>query len=126
VVENIASSINGFIRSLDVTWDGQIFEDPLQRVKVTFLTTRPEEPKIELVEPVGDTSPVRKFLQETGGGLHHFCYETNDLEAEMQNMRARDAMLVRRPKPAVAFSGRRIAWLLTPERLLIELLESQP
>jgi hypothetical protein len=32
-------------------------------------------------------------------------------------------MIVRRPKPAVAFDGRRIAWVLTPENLLVELLE---
>jgi len=92
-------------------------------VKVTFLSSRPGEPLLELVQPVGEKSPVRKFLTEKGGGLHHLCYETESLETELQQMLSRRAMLVRRPQPAVAFDGRRIAWLLTQENLLVELLE---
>ena len=106
--------------------DRQVFEDPRQRVKVAFLTTGAAEPQIELVEPVGEESPVRRFLVQKGGGLHHFCYQTDDLEAELQLMRSRRAILVRKPTPAVAFGGRRIAWMLTQERLLVEFLEGKP
>jgi methylmalonyl-CoA/ethylmalonyl-CoA epimerase len=123
VVADIASAMEGFLRSLNASWNQQIWEDPLQRVKVAFLTTRPGEPLIELVAPVGDRAPVRKFLLEKGGGLHHFCYETDDLKAELQAFRSRRAILVRPPQPAVAFDGRRIAWVLTQENLLVELLE---
>jgi methylmalonyl-CoA/ethylmalonyl-CoA epimerase len=123
VVADIAQSMKGFLRSLNASWDEQIFEDPYQKVKVAFLRTRVGEPQIELVEPVGEDSPVRKFLQERGGGLHHFCYETDDLSEETKRFRARGAILVRPPLPAVAFDGRRIAWVLTRERLLVELLE---
>ena len=124
VVASIAASAEGFVSSLGGSWDGLIFEDPIQKVKVTFLTPRPCEPRVELIEPASDDSPVRKFLLQKGGGLHHFCYETSDLEAEMKDMRSRRAMLVRNPQPAVAFNGRRIAWLLTRENLLVELLEA--
>lgn len=124
VVADIARSMGGFLRSLNGSWDEQIFEDPHQRVKVAFLSTRPGEPQIELVEPVGDNSPVRTFLQEKGGGLHHFCYQTDDLGAEIKVFRSRGAILVRPPLPAVAFRGRRIAWVLTRELLLVELLEA--
>ena len=78
---------------------------------------------MELVEPAGPQSPVRAFLGK-GGGLHHFCYEVEDCEAAMFSMRNRGSMIVRRPNPAVAFQGRRIAWVLTSEKLLIELLEA--
>ncbi|MGA3189139.1 MAG: VOC family protein [Bryobacteraceae bacterium] len=124
VVASIEPAMEGFLRSLNASWDQAIFEDPLQKVKVAFLT-RPGEPQIELVEPVGASSPVRKFL-EKGGGLHHFCYQTPDLESELKNFRSRGAILVRHARPAVAFDGRRIAWVLTRERLLVELLESVP
>jgi hypothetical protein len=40
-------------------------------------------------------------------------------------MKARGALIMRRPKPAVAFEGRRIAWMLTREKLLVELLEKR-
>jgi methylmalonyl-CoA/ethylmalonyl-CoA epimerase len=123
VVADIVPAMEGFLVSLNATWDQRVSEDPHQKVKVAFLTTRPEEPQIELIEPVGDRSPVRKFLLEKGGGLHHFCYETDDLKAELAAFRSRRAILVRPPLPAVAFDGRRIAWVLTRENLLVELLE---
>jgi methylmalonyl-CoA/ethylmalonyl-CoA epimerase len=123
VVADIAAAVPGFQKSLGASWDSQVFSDPHQKVKVTFLTTRAGDAQVELVEPVGDDSPVLRFLNEKGGGLHHACYEVQDLEQELQGFRARGSLLVKRPKPAVAFAGRRIAWLLTPEKFLIELLE---
>ena len=123
VVSNVEAAMPGFVRSLMATWDGRVIEDPLQKVRVAFLATRPADPLVELVEPVGADSPVLRFLQEKGGGLHHFCYEVADLEEELAGFRARGAAMAKRPKPAVAFGGRRIAWVITAERLLVELLE---
>jgi methylmalonyl-CoA/ethylmalonyl-CoA epimerase len=124
VVEQIAQSMEGFVRGLSGVWDGKVFADPHQGVKVAFVSTPLGLPQIELVEPDGEHSPVRKFLNEKGGGLHHVCYEVSGLEREIVEMRARGALLVRRPTPAVAFEGRRVAWVLTQEKLLMELLES--
>jgi methylmalonyl-CoA/ethylmalonyl-CoA epimerase len=123
VVADIAAGMEGFVRSLAATWDGQVYEDPNQRVKVAFLATRPGDPLIELVEPAAEDSPVGRFLAVRGGGLHHICYEVGDLELQMAEMKARRCMIIRHPKPAVAFDGRRIAWVLTAEKLLVELLE---
>lgn len=122
VVDDIERSMPGFARSLQGVWDGRIWEDPHQKVKVAFLEVS-QTSRIELVAPHGESSPVARFLLERGGGLHHLCYQVDELEAEIAAMRARAALLVRPPKPAVAFGGRRIAWVLTSERLLIELLE---
>jgi methylmalonyl-CoA/ethylmalonyl-CoA epimerase len=123
VVADIATAMPKFIRSMAATWDSQIFADPNQKVKVAFLTTRPGDAQVELVEPDGAGSPVLRFLNEKGGGLHHACYEVRDLEQELSDFRSRGSLIVKRPKPAVAFQGRRIAWVLTPEKFLIELLE---
>lgn len=123
VVADIASAMPRFLRSLAATWDSQIFADPNQKVKVAFLATRAGDPQIELVEPDGSDSPVLRFLNEKGGGLHHACYEVGDVEQELSNFRSRGSLIVKRPKPAVAFQGRRIAWVLTPEKFLVELLE---
>ena len=124
VVADIATAMPAFVRSMAAEWDGQIFEDPLQKVKVAFMTTRPGDAQIELVQPVGDDSPVRRFLQQ-GGGMHHLCYEVADLEAELAAFRSRGAAIASRPKPAVAFGGRRIAWVITSEKFLVELLEEK-
>jgi len=123
VVANIETAMPGFLRSLAAEWNGQVFHDPLQKVRVAFLATRAQDPAIELVEPAGDDSPVSRFLQERGGGLHHVCYEVAHLEEELIAFRSRGASIAKRPLPAVAFGGRRIAWVITSEKLLVELLE---
>ena len=124
VVASIEQAMPGFVRSLGAQWDGRVIHDPLQKVKVAFLTTRAEDPQIELVEPASEDSPVSGFLAR-GGGLHHVCYEVGDLEGQLDEFRARGAVIAKRPKPAVAFEGRRIAWVITAEKLLVELLEEK-
>jgi methylmalonyl-CoA/ethylmalonyl-CoA epimerase len=122
VVASIEQAINGFVYSLNGVWDRKISLDPTQRVRVTFLQCPGSDVLIELVEPAEEKSPVQAFLQK-GGGLHHLCYEVRDCDAALRLMRGRKAMLVKRPNPAVAFGGRRIAWVLTAEKLLLEFLE---
>jgi len=124
VVSDIPSGLASFERTLGATWDGYVFEDPLQKVKVAFLSTNPADAQLELVEPVGTGSPVYRFLTEKGGGLHHVCWQVDDLEASLAEMRGRGCLIAKKPQPAVAYGGRRIAWLITPEKLLVELLES--
>jgi methylmalonyl-CoA/ethylmalonyl-CoA epimerase len=58
-----------------------------------------------------------------GGGLHHVCYVVENLERALADARALGAIVTRQPMPAVAFGGRRIAWIYTRNRLLIEYLE---
>jgi methylmalonyl-CoA/ethylmalonyl-CoA epimerase len=123
VVSSIREEIEGFASSVGATWNGEIFDDPLQQVQVTFLQpASANEAAIELIEPTVDNSPVSRFL-ERGGGLHHLCYEVDDLEDELKLARARGSLVVKQPLPAVAFKGRRIAWVVTRNRLVIEYLE---
>jgi methylmalonyl-CoA/ethylmalonyl-CoA epimerase len=123
VVTDIAACVEGFALSLQAKWSGEVFADPLQRVKVTFLTVSSDQALVELVEPLGEDSPVQRFLQERSGGLHHLCYEVSDAEAQLKRIRACRGLIVSRPKPAIAFGGRRVAWALTQQRLLLEFLE---
>jgi methylmalonyl-CoA/ethylmalonyl-CoA epimerase len=123
VVADIEKSIPAFAASLAADWDGNIFHDPLQKVRVAFLSTRPGDPQIELVQPASPDAPVMRFLEQRSGGLHHICYEVDDLQSQLVEMKERRALIAKRPKPAVAFGGRPIAWVLTAEKLLIEYLE---
>jgi len=123
VVPSISTIANTFAASISASWDGQIIHDPLQRVRVAFF--RPADarnPVFELVEPAGDDSPVTNFLKK-GGGLHHVCYEIDDLEAGLTEAKSSGFVIASAPKPAVAFGGRQIAWIYSKDRLLIELLE---
>jgi methylmalonyl-CoA/ethylmalonyl-CoA epimerase len=122
VVASIAQSGAGFANSLGLPWSGEIIHDPLQNARVSFLRSSLHEPAIELVEPAGDNSDLHKFVAK-GGGFHHVCYEVSSLENQLQQSRAVGCLIVKRPVPAVAFGGRRITWVYTPERLLVEYLE---
>lgn len=123
VVPSISDGVEGFRRSMGLDWDKEIFHDLLQKAKVTFLRTPClNDALIELVEPAGEGSPVLRFLQK-GGGLHHLCYEVQHLDDHLTTMRLNGAVVVRRPLPAIAFQNRRIAWVLTEQKLLVEFLE---
>ena len=123
VVSSIQDSAESFARSLGAAWDGNIVFDPLQKVRVSFFQGHnPSDPLIELVEPAEPESPVSRFL-ERGGGLHHLCYEVEDLDSYLEFCKSLDTIVIRPPVPAVAFGGRRIAWAVTKKRLLMEFLE---
>lgn len=126
VVRSIKAVGARFAKAVAANWDERIIHDPHQKVLVTFLTPAGgPTTQIELVEPSGEDSPVFPFL-DRGGGLHHLCYEVDDLDFHLRQMRAQGSVPARPPLPAVAFDGRRIAWMFTPDRLLLEFLEREP
>jgi len=123
VVASIAPVIEEFCQAVGGNNWSEIWYDPLQGVRVAFIyPSTAGDPSIELVEPAGPGSPVEKYL-ERGGGLHHLCYEVDNFDEAIRGAKTRGLVMVRRPQPAVAFGGRRIAWFLTQERLLMEYLE---
>jgi len=125
VVGSIAKAAGPFATAMSATWDRKIIHDPVQRVRVSFF--RPFEasnPVFELVEPAELQSPVSNFL-EKGGGLHHVCYEVDDLLVGLQEAKTVGFVIAAPPAPAVAFHGRRIAWVCSRDRMLMELLERE-
>jgi methylmalonyl-CoA/ethylmalonyl-CoA epimerase len=124
VVASIKISAPGFVRALNANWNGEIISVPNQKVNVTFLLVSVGDALVELVEPSHKDAPVNKFLREKGPGLHHLCYEVDALDRVLAEIRSRGALLAKPPKPAIAFGGRQIAWVFTPEKLLVELLEA--
>jgi len=101
------------------------FDDPIQKVSVCFLGSGdPDDAVVELVAPLTEDSPVKGVLAR-GGGAYHMCFETPRLDEALTDVLAKGCLLVSKPVPAVAFGGRRIAWIYTPTRQLIELLEQE-
>lgn len=123
VVSSISAVAEEFAASISARWEGEIIHDPIQRVRVAFFNpVDARNPVFELVEPAGEVSPVNNFLKK-GGGLHHVCYEIDDLESGLLEARGVGFVVVSAPASAVAFGGRRIAWVCSKKRLLVELLE---
>jgi methylmalonyl-CoA/ethylmalonyl-CoA epimerase len=100
------------------------FQDPVQKVSVCFLGSGSQDGMVvEVVEPLGEESPVHRTLQKGAGAAYHVCYEVDDIEQALHDVRAEGCIIVAKPVSAVAFDGRRIAWFYTPHRELIELVE---
>jgi len=67
-------------------------------VKTAFLQTGPN--KIELLEATSKDSPVHKFIEKRGEGIHHVAFEVKDIEAEMKRLKDEGFILLNdRPKP---------------------------
>jgi len=99
------------------------YDDPIQRVKVAFITNPDTaNPCIELIAPHDTEAPVNRYLSKDAGA-YHLCFTVDDMEAALNVMRAKGWMLISGPVPAVAFQMRRIAWLFMPTRQLIEVVE---
>jgi methylmalonyl-CoA/ethylmalonyl-CoA epimerase len=102
------------------------FDDPIQKVAVNFLTTSADDvAEIELIAPISDDSPIRSMLAKEGGGAYHLCFETSEMEGALAHARKNGCVVVSNPVPAVAFGGRRIAWIYTRSRQLFELVEAK-
>jgi methylmalonyl-CoA/ethylmalonyl-CoA epimerase len=101
------------------------FEDPIQKVRVNFLTQSSNDvAEIELIAPLSDDSPIKSMLAKGGGGAYHLCFETTDIEQALIHAKNNGCIVVSSPAPAVAFEGRRIAWIYTRSSQLFELVEA--
>jgi len=106
------------VQSLDATLPfyrealGMIFkgeeEVAEQMVKVAMLQVG--ESKIELLEPTDPASPIAKFLEKNGPGIHHIAYEVEDIEAAITRMLAQGARMID-TLPRNGAHGTRIAFV---------------
>ncbi len=101
---------------------GGPYHDPLQQVSVCFMQLAGSASQLELVAPSSDESPIANWLRKQIGA-YHVCYEVDDLGAALEHVRSKRCTVVSGPTPAIAFGGRRIAWMFTATRQLTELLE---
>ena len=68
--------------------------------------------KIELLGVLGATSPIAGFLERNpGGGIHHLCYEVEDLEAARAHLEARGARVLGDGRPKIGAHGKLVLFL---------------
>lgn len=103
--------------------EGKEWVDPHLGMRGQFMVAYNEgAPRMELIAPHGDHSPVTPWLKQ-GVKLYHAAFLTTDLAAEIERLRAQRAKLMFPPTAAVAFDNRRVAFLMLANSLLIELIE---
>ncbi len=80
---------------------------PSQRAQVAFLPV--DETEVELVQPTTTDSGVAKFLAERGGGMHHLCFEVDDIDGMLTNLKAKGIRLIN--ETAMQLEGRKVAFI---------------
>lgn len=122
----------GVMASLGLEPIGPGQEDPIQKVKATFVDlTGDERIYLEILEPTAEDSPVTR-LAEKGGGLHHLCFEVDDIQAACRELESQGYKRITGPVdcsgfdqtfPRAGCGKSRIAFWLLPIKLLIELVQ---
>lgn len=68
--------------------------------------------KIELLEPMGENSPIARFLERNpDGGVHHVCYEVADIREARDRMKAKGARVLGDGEPRIGAHGRPVLFL---------------
>lgn len=84
--------------------------EPEHGVTVVFVEL--PNTKIELLEPLGDNSPVKAFLERNpAGGIHHLCYEVDDIRAARDRLTAAGARVLGSGEPKIGAHGRPVLFL---------------
>ena len=94
---SIEQSIALYRELLGATAIGEPFDLPAQKVRVCFVDL--PNSQIELLEPLGEDSPIAKFLEKNpAGGQHHVCFEVPDIHEAVAEMTAKGARVLAEPR----------------------------
>jgi methylmalonyl-CoA/ethylmalonyl-CoA epimerase len=110
------------IATRDIAAAAKIYRDTLG-AKISAAVAQPDHgvttifvelpnTKIELLEPLGADSLIAKFLQRNpAGGIHHVCYEVDDIIAARDRMRAAGATITGTGEPRIGAHGKPVIFL---------------
>ena len=121
VVPNIKEAL-GFWRDalgLDLSHVEEVKE---QESLIAFLPTGQSE--IELVEPTTDTSGIARYMNKRGPGMHHICFEVDDIQETLAQLKAKGVQLINK-EPTIGAGGKKIAFIHPKSTggVLVELYE---
>jgi methylmalonyl-CoA/ethylmalonyl-CoA epimerase len=93
---------------------GAVVSDPVPQpdhgVTTVFITL--PNTKIELIAPLGESSPISNFLaRNPDGGIHHVCYEVSDIRAARDRLRADGARVLGDGEPKIGAHGKPVLFL---------------
>ena len=85
-------------------------DEPEHGVTVVFIEL--PNTKIELLYPLGEASPIQGFLDKNpSGGIHHICYEVDDIIAARDKLRAQGARILGTGEPKIGAHGKPVLFL---------------
>lgn len=108
-VGNLASAVKLYRETLGAEVSEPL-PQPAHGVTVVFIEL--PNTKIELLEPLGEASPIAKFLERNpDGGIHHICYEVDDLLAARERLKAGGARVLGDGEPKIGAHGKPVLFL---------------
>jgi methylmalonyl-CoA/ethylmalonyl-CoA epimerase len=122
LVKDIDKAACDYVSKFGYELKSLVIHDPVQTAFVQFLRLEGDGTYLELISPDGPESKLVTALKK-GGGLNHFCYQTDNIEASYQDLALKAMFILQQPVDAVAFPNRKIAWLMGLDGIPIELVE---
>ena len=85
-VPDLEKAIARFLEDFGLPFEGQ--EDvAVEKTSTAFFPLPPTN--IELIHPMNGEGPVARYLEKRGGGLHHLCFRSDDIHADIERLRAK-------------------------------------
>jgi methylmalonyl-CoA/ethylmalonyl-CoA epimerase len=108
-VRDIARASAVYRDALGADVSGKV-PQPDHGVSTVFITL--SNTKIELLEPLGENSPIAKFLDRNpDGGIHHICYEVDDIIAARDQLKTQGARVLGDGEPTIGAHGKPVLFL---------------
>ncbi len=105
--------LNAAVATYKTTLGAKVSEataQPEHGVTVVFVEL--PNTKIEFLEPLGENSPIAKFLERNpDGGIHHVCYEVDDILAARDQLKAQGARVLGDGNPKIGAHGKPVLFL---------------
>ena len=120
-VNNIAEALDFWEKTLGIKLD-HVEDVPSLKVKVAFLPVG--ESEIELVQPTSEDTGTAKFLQARGAGMHHLCFEVDNIDEMLADLKSRSIRLIN--EEPLVLKGRKMAFIhpKSANGVLIELYQT--
>lgn len=115
-LNHVAIAVKDLAAASDLYRDtlGATVSDPLPQPEhgVTVVFIELANTKIELLEPLGDGSPIATFLEKNAdGGIHHVCFEVDDILAARDRLKAKGARVLGSGEPRIGAHGKPVLFL---------------
>ncbi|HSM24182.1 MAG TPA: methylmalonyl-CoA epimerase [Anaerolineaceae bacterium] len=126
-INHVAIAVNDVEESLKFWRDAMglqvdhIEDVPSQKAQVVFIPVGDSE--VELVRPTSPDTGVAKFIEEKGGGMHHLCFEVDNIDEMLSEMKEKGVRLIN--EVALELPGRKMAFVhpKSTNGVLVELYE---
>jgi methylmalonyl-CoA/ethylmalonyl-CoA epimerase len=97
--------------------------DEIRCINIEFINK--DGYRVELIEPASKESPMYPLLKNYKNTPYHFCYEVDDLETSMEEMKEQRYCVIQEPESAPCIHNSRVVFMVHPSMGIVELVENK-